>query len=146
MKMFYGNIPVNSMKIKHYEVSTNDSNLKPSDMQDGIVAYRRRKRIIGTWRCFEFAQYENMKTNSQSYIPSLINVIEITSLDYPMKSSIALNSMVDIDFSIEQTIGVVVIDNIEYPITVKIEGDSLTLNCEKTISLQFFYGRDNYAW
>lgn len=145
MKMFYGNIPVNSMKIKHYEVSTNDSNLKPSDMQAGIVAYGRGKRIIGTGRCFEFAQYGNMKTNSQSYIPSLINVIEITSLDYPMKSSIALNSMVDIDFSIEQTIGVVVIDNIEYPITVKIEGDSLTLNCEKTISLQFFYGRDNYA-
>lgn len=53
--------------------------------------------------------------------------------------------MIDIDFSTEQTVGVVVIDGVEYPITAKIDGVLLTLNCEKTIALQIFYGKDNYA-
>jgi hypothetical protein len=53
--------------------------------------------------------------------------------------------MQDIDFTTEQTIAIVVIDNVEYPITMKIEGYALVSNCEKTVSLDFFYGKDNYV-
>ena len=144
MKMFYGNIPVNSMKIKHYEMNTNDSNLKPSDMQAGIIAYGKGKRIVGTGKAFEFANYGTTTTNTQNFVSVLINVVEIASTEYPIKSVSHLLDMQNIDFTTEQTIAFVIIDDVEYPITVRVDGDILTFNCEKAIVLDFFYGKDNY--
>lgn len=144
MKMMYGNTPVKSLNVHHFEMDTNDATLISSDLQAGVTAYARGQKITGTGKSFEFATYGGATTNSPDYVPTTINVIEISSLDYPIKSSILLNNMKDIDFSIEQTIGFVVIENIEYPITVKVDGVFLTLGCEKTIALEVFYGKDNY--
>lgn len=145
MKMIYGGVPVNSLKVRHYETNTNDATLQSSDLQAGITAYARGQKITGTGRCFEFAYYGAFKTNSMNFVPSIINTVEIASLDYPIKHSIALSDMVDVDFSVEQNIGVVIIDNIEYPITMTIENSILVLNCEKTFTLEVFLGKDNYA-
>lgn len=145
MKLIYGGTPVNSMKIKHYEVSTSDATVQPSDVQAGVTYYARGVKGVGTGKAFEFAWYGAMETNIPNYAPALINIIEITSIDYPIRNLFALNNMKNIDFSIEQTIGVVTIDGAEYPITAKSDGVLLTLSCEKSITLQVFCGRDKYV-
>ena len=145
MKMFYGNTPVNSLNIKHYELNTNDATLKASDMQSGITAYARGQKVTGTGKALSFANYGVMYTNIQDFVPEIINVIEIASVHYPVRNAIALNDMRNVDFSVEQTIGSVVVDGIEYPITTNFNGMIFTLNCEKTIALEVFYGKDNYV-
>lgn len=144
MKMIYGGTPVNSLKVKHYELNTNGATCEPSAVQTGLTYYANGKKEVGTGKSFEFAQYGTMATNIPQFIPSLINVVEIAGRDYPIRSLIDLTQIVEVDFTTEPTIGIVVIDNIEYPITVKIEGYILTFNCEKKVSLNFFYGKDNY--
>lgn len=145
MKMYYGGVPVNSMKVRHYETSTNDATLKASDMQSGITAYARGEKITGTGKSFEFANYGAIYTNVATPIPSTINVIEVASLDYPVQHLIALNDMCNIDFSTSQAIGNVVIDGMAYPMTVIASSGQLTVSCEKTIKLEVFYGKDNYV-
>lgn len=144
MKMMYNGIPIKSLNIKHYEIDTNSCDMIASDLQAGKTAVARGKKIIGTGKSFEFATYGASRTNMPEYIPTVMNIIEIASLDYPIKSMIAFKDMFNTDFSTEQTIGAVVIDNVEYPITIKIEEPFLTFNCEKTVTLQTFYGKDNY--
>lgn len=144
MKMIYNGTPVSSIKVKHYEIPTNDCDMIASDIQAGKTGVARGQKITGTGKSFEFACYGDAITNMAAFIPTTINVIEITSLDYPIRSSITFAEMIDIDFATEKMIGVVLIDGEEYPITLSIQGNILTFNCEKTISLQFFYGRDNY--
>ena len=147
MKMYLGDTPIKLMNIKHYELDTNDATMVASDLQSGVTCYAKGKKVIGTGKSFEFAHYGGFETNSMNYIPSIINVIEIASVDYPIKSLVDLNSMKNgsFDFSIEQPIGMVVIDNTEYPITLNIDGSILKLNCEKIITLQVFLGKDNYV-
>ena len=144
MKMIYNGTPMKSMKVNHYEVSTQDCTAIPSDLQAGITCVSKGKKITGTGKSFEFATYGKIQTNLADYIPSKIIVIEIASIDYPIKSLIAFDTMHSIDFSIEQTIGAVIVDNIEYPVTAKYKDSLLTLNCEKTIYLEVFLGKDNY--
>lgn len=145
MKMFFNGTPINSMNAHCLEIPTDDATVQPSDVQAGITYYARGTKGVGTGKSFEFAYYGTTTTNIQEFIPTLINVVEITGLDYPVKSTIALSNMKNIDFTKEQTIAIAVVDNVEYPITIKIDGYILTFNCEKTIRLSFFYGRDNYA-
>lgn len=144
MKMYYGNVPVNSMKVKHYDVSTNDATMIASDLQAGITAYARGQKIMGTGKCFEFAVYGKIKSNFPTPIPLSINVIEIASMDYPVQLSIALSDMKSTDFTTEQTIGNVIVGGTVYPVTVKAESNILTINCTETIWFQIFYGKDNY--
>ncbi len=141
MKMFLGNTQIKSMKVG---TNTDDATLVASDLQAGVTGYARGRKVIGTGKSFEFANYGASTTNIQEFIPTSINVVEITSLQYPIKGLIALTEMKDIDFSTEQTIGVVVIDGVEYPIAVKVDGYFLTFSCEKTVTLETFYGKDNY--
>ena len=145
MKMIYGGVPVDSMKVKHYEMDTNSADVQPSDMQAGVTAYARGQKITGTGKAFEFATYGKIYTNSPLFSPTVVNIVKISCLDYPIKSSIGLNVMKDTDFSSEKTIGYVVIDKIEYPITMQVNGVILTFSCEKTIELQYFYGKDLYV-
>ena len=145
MKLMYGSVPVKSMNIHHFEMDTNSATVQASDMQAGVTCFARGQKVVGTGKCFEFANYGVSRTNVSEYIPTSINVVEITSLDYPIKSSIAFSNMIDIDFTTEQVVGVVVVDDVEYPITAKIEGYFLTFGCEKTITLQSFYGKDRYT-
>ena len=145
MKLMYGNVPVKSMNIHSYELSTNDCTAIPSDLQAGVTCVSKGKKITGTGKSFEFANYGSTETNIPDFVPTSINVVEITSVDYPIKSIIAFRDMSSIDFSNEQDIGTVVVDGVEYPITVKVNGNFLTFNCEKTITLESFYGKDRYT-
>ena len=144
MKMMYNGTQIKSLNVKHYEVSTNDCDMIASDLQAGKTAVARGKKITGTGKSFEFATYGELETNRPNHIPSLINVVEVTSVDYPIRSLITFRNMLDVDFSTEQAIGTVVINNIEYPITIRVDGSILTINCEKTISLEVFLGKDRY--
>ena len=145
MKMIYGGTPVNSLKVRHYETNTNDATIQPSDVQAGVTYYARGEKGVGTGKSFEFASYGKITTGTRKLIPTLINVVEITSIDYPIKSLIGFAEMINVDFATEQTIGIAVVDGVEFPITLKIEGNILTFGCEETITLEFFYGRDNYT-
>lgn len=145
MKMMYNGTPIKSLNVKHFEMDTNDCTAIPSDLQAGITCVSKGKKITGTGKSFEFAQYGTTTTNTPEFIPAVINIVEITSLDYPVKSTIALSNMKNINFDIDQIIGTVVINNVEYPITMSINENTLMFNCEKLISLDFFYGRDRYA-
>ena len=145
MKMIYGGVPVNSMKIKHFEIDTNSATVQPSDLQAGVTCFARGQKIVGTGKCFEFANYGSIDTNLPLIVPNMINVIEIASTTYPVKSAIILNDMKNIDFSVPQTIGYIVVDNVENPVTLTINSGMLTLSCDVSVRLQFFYGKDNYV-
>lgn len=145
MKMIYGGTPVKSLKVKHYEVSTSDATVQPSDVQAGVTYYARGTKGVGTGRCFEFASYGFVYTNVPTPIPSTINVVEVASLDYPVQLTIALNKMYNVDFSTSQNIGNIIIDGQSYPLTIVVSNNRMTISCDKTIKLEIFYGRDNYA-
>jgi hypothetical protein len=145
MKMLLGNTPVNSLNVKYFEMDTNDCTMVASDLQAGITAVARGQKITGTGKSFEFASYGTTRTNMADFIPAQINVIEVASIDYPIRSLISFDNMYNIDFSIEQTIGMVTIDGVEYPITSQFDGLTFTLKCEKTIDLEVFLGKDNYV-
>lgn len=144
MKMFYGNTPVNSLKVKHYEISTNDATLIPSDLQAGITAYAKGQKVTGTGKSFEFAYYGYIDTNRMQYIPNNINIIEIASVSHPVQLYIPLINMKSVDFTTAQVVGCVIVDGESYEITVQALNNFLTVSCEKTVSLQIFYGKDNY--
>lgn len=145
MKMIYGGVPVESLKVKHYELNTNGATVVNSAVQAGLTYYANGKKEVGTGKSFEFANYGRMKTNAQVFIPTLINVVEIASTEHPIKSFIGFDEMTSVDFSLERTIGLVVVDNVEYPINIRINGNILTFSCEKSVTIEFFYGRDNYT-
>lgn len=145
MKMIYGNTPVKSLNVHHFEMDTNDATLISSDLQAGVTAYARGQKITGTGKSFEFANYGSLDTNLPMIVPSMINVIEITSTAYPIKSSILLNDMKNIDFTMPQVIGYAIVNSVEKPITITVNSGILTLSCDQTITLQVFYGKDNYV-
>lgn len=144
MKMMYNKTPVKTMKVKHYELSTNDATLVASDLQAGVTAYAKGQKVTGTGKSFEFARYGQIYTNVSTLIPATINIIEIASLSYPVQLSVALNDMYTMDFSTLQTIGSIVIDGTTYPLSAVVLDGKLTIACDKTTKLQIFYGKDNY--
>lgn len=144
MKMFLGEVPIQSLNVHHFEMNTNDATVVSSDLQAGVTCYARGQKITGTGKSFEFAQYGNVETNFPLVIPNIVNIIEIASTAYPVKSAVALSAIKNMDFSTPQTIGYIIIDNVENPITATIDGNILTLSCSQTITLQVFYGKDNY--
>ena len=145
MKMMYNGIPINSAKVNHYEMNTNDCTMVPSDLQAGVTAVARGQKITGTGKSFSFATYGNYESNIIIPIPSSINVVEIASLHYPIQSLIPFSYMKTIDFSVEQVIGNVIIDGASYPLIVNAKNNLFKISCSKTISLQIFYGKDEYA-
>lgn len=145
MKMYYGNTPVNSLNINYFERDTNDCDMVASDLQTGKTAVARGQKITGTGKSFEFAQYGGIDTNLPMVIPNTINVIEIASITYPIRTVFSLTEIKNLDFSIPQTAGYVIVDGSEFPITVTVTNNMLTLSCDQTITLQVFYGKDNYA-
>lgn len=145
MKMFYNGTPVESMKIKHYEMNTNDATLKASDMQSGVTAYARGQKVIGTGKCFSFASYGNLRTNESDIVPSIINVIHIGCVDYPIKMAIPTSSMIHCDFSVVQKVAEVTIEDIAYPIFASVQDNEFLITCEKNINLELFIGKDEYV-
>lgn len=145
-KIYYGSrTPINSLNIKHYEVSTNDATMRASDLQSGVTAYARGQKIVGTGKSFEFAFYGRIETNQSYYIPHDINVIEIASVDYPIQLKVALVDMKNMDFSVAQSICNVIVDGVAYEVILATNNNILTLTCDQKIYLQVFYGKDNYT-
>lgn len=145
MKMIYNGTPMKSLNVHHFEVSTNDATLVPSDMQTGVTAYAKGKKITGTGKCFEFASYGSLRTNTPTPVPSNINTIQIGCVDYPVQTNIAIADSHTVDFSTEKVLGNVIINNVAYPISVTMSNNMLTVSCSNTIYLEIFYGKDNYV-
>ena len=145
MKMIYNGTPIKSLNIKHFEVSTNDCTMTASDLQSGVTGVARGKKITGTGKCFNFASYGNALSNIMLPIPSNINTVEIASTLYPVQQSMDFETIRITDFSNGQTIGKIIKDGIDYPISMQITNNILKLTCDITIKLQLFYGRDDYA-
>lgn len=145
MKMFYKGTPVKSLNIKHYEVSTNDATLKASDLQSGVTAYAKGKKVTGTGKAFSFASYGSWFTNESIFIPATINVIQIGSVEYPVKMTVPMNSMYSYDFTTSQEVAEVTIDGVVYPISVSVQNGEFLAACEKTINIELFYGKDEYV-
>lgn len=144
MKMIYNGAPVKSLNVHHFEMDTNDCDMIASDLQAGKTAVARGKKITGTGKSFEYAIYGALYTNRPIYLSSLFNVVHIGSVDYPIKAAIELKDMKDVDFSVPQLIGTVVVDGVEYQLNTSLNGNSLKISCDKSIKLQIFHGKDNY--
>lgn len=144
MKMIYGGTPVKSLKVKHYEISTNDCDMIASDLQAGKTAVAKGRKITGTGKAFDFATYGSWKTNRPDFVPETINVIQVNSLDYPVIMTVTLREMTTLDFSTPQKIADVIVDGTSYPITVSVQSGMLTVACDQTINIEMFYGRDRY--
>lgn len=144
MKMFYGNTPINSLNIKHYEMDTNSCDMIASDLQAGKTAVARGQKITGTGKCFSFASYGRWTTNISNLIPMDINTIQIGSMDYPVKMTVSINDSHSCDFSTPQGVAEVVIDGITYPMVVSVQNGEFLVTCEKTIDIQLFMGKDEY--
>lgn len=144
MKMMYKGTPIQSLNIKHFEVSTNDATLKSSDLQAGVTAYAKGKKVTGTGKAFSFAMYGDTTTTAILPIPERLNVLSITSHEYPVQMSDRLFDLQDRDFTIEQEIGKIVVEGVEHPIKAMLLGNILRFTCNHTVSIQFFCGKDNY--
>lgn len=146
MKMIYGGTPVKNLNIVKHDVSTNDATVMPSDLQAGVSCYARGQKVIGTGRSFEFAYYGDFETNDFMIIPAKINVIHLSSVTYPMQDIIKLdNNMSNLDFSTEQVVSNIIVDGELYPVKVISTDNEINILCDKTVTLQVFYGKDNYV-
>ena len=145
MKLCLGSTPVKSLNIRKLDVDTNDATIVASDMQSGSIAYAKGQKVTGTGKAFAFASYGNQQTNLAIPVPSAINAIEISSLDYPVQMLVALSDMKDVDFSTENTIANAVINGVTYPITVQVTDSKLTINCSQSVNLEVFYGKDEHV-
>lgn len=142
MKMYLGDVPVKAL---YTHTDTDEGNITAPDMQSGMIAFAKGVKLTGTGKAFAFASYGQMPTNTAWPVPSIINVIEVSSLTYPVKTNIALSSMKNTNFSTIQKIGAVTINGTAYDITAQVSNNMLTVGCSKDISLEVFYGRDEHV-
>lgn len=142
MKMYLGDVPVKAL---YTHTDTDEGNITAPDMQSGMIAFAKGVKLTGTGKAFAFASYGQVSTNKALPVPSIINVIEVSSLTYPVKMNIALSSMKNTNFSTIQKIGAVIINGTAYDITAQVSNNMLTVGCSKDISLEVFYGRDEHV-
>jgi hypothetical protein len=140
--MYLGDVPVKAL---YTHTDTDEGNITAPDMQSGMIAFAKGVKLTGTGKAFAFASYGRISTNKALPVPSIINVIEVSSLTYPVKMNIALSSMKNTNFSTIQKIGAVTINGTAYDITAQVSNNMLTVGCSKDISLEVFYGRDEHV-
>lgn len=146
MKIAIGNTPINSLYIHSYEMNTNDATLQASDLQSGITAYARGKKVTGSGKSFEFAFYGQLNSNASLVIPiDTINIVHISSLNYPVYSTVKLGDMKNLDFSISQTIGNLVSENSQSPVSVLVQNNEIFISCDVDTTFEIFFGKDNYV-
>lgn len=144
MKMMYGNVPIKSLNVKHYEMSTSDATAQSSDLQAGMTCYARGQRVTGSGKAFSFATYGQWRTNESDIVPEIINVVHIGSTDYPIRMTARMEDMVFYDFSIPQEVAEVIINEVAYPITVSVQDGEFLVACEHTIDIELFFGKDRH--
>ncbi len=125
-------------------MDTNDCTAISSDLQAGVTCVAKGKKITGTGKSFEFAYYGAFETNDFMIIPTKVNVVHLSSAVYPTQNIVTLDVMKDLDFSTTQTIANVIIDGVSYPIRVTSTESEISIECDQTIKLQIFFGKDNY--
>lgn len=145
MKLCLGSTPVKSLNIRKLDVDTNDATIVASDMQSGSIAYAKGQKVTGTGKAFAFASYGKHPTNFAIPVPGMINVIEIGCMSNAFQMTLGVNQMKDVDFSIEQELGNLIVDGVNCPITSIIENGNLTLNCSQSVELLVFYGKDDHV-
>lgn len=144
MKLIYGGVPYNTTKVRHYETNTNDATLQSSDLQAGVTAYAKGQKITGTGKCFEFAGYGDFEANDTWFIPSEINVVQISCTNHPIQALVKVSDTNYLSFTTEQYIGNLIFDNTNYPINVSVIDNILSITCDIQTTFQVFYGKDNY--
>lgn len=144
MKLVYGNTPVKSLNINYFERNTNDCDMIASDLQAGKTAVAKGRKITGTGKAFNFAIYGSTPSNNIIPIPDTINTVVLTSVEYPIYMNYIIANMATLDFSTAQTVANVVVDGTTYPVTVQYANNILTISCDTTINLQYFFGKDDY--
>ena len=144
MKMIYGGTPVNSMKVRHYEVNTNGATTVPSAVQAGLTYFANGRQEVGTGKSFSFASYGTWTTNESNFIPMDINTVQICSTDYPVRMTTSITIARSYDFTTPQQVAEVIIDGEVYPMLVSVQDGEFLVTCEKTINIEFFIGKDEY--
>ena len=145
MKMMLGNTPVKSLNIHHFEMDTNSATVQPSDLQAGITCFARGQKVTGTGKSFEFAYHGGIQSNDSLIIPTnTINVVHVTSLDYPVHSLIHLNNTNQLDFTVGQTICNLIVDGTAYPVVVTANNNEVLVSCDINVRFEIFFGKDNY--
>lgn len=143
MKLFLGNTEVNSIML---HTDTDDATLKASDLQSGVTAYARGQKVTGSGKAFAFASYGDCSSNDAIPLPlSNVNTILVSAVGYNIKMSKAMKSLRETDFSSAQEVATITIDDANYPITIKVASNVLTIACDKTVTLQLMYGKDEYT-
>ena len=145
MKMYLDGKSVNSLHIIKHDIDTNNCTMIPSDLQAGVTCFARGQKVTGTGKSFEFANYGQLTTNSSRYVPTNINVIQVTSIEYPIKLNMDFETIKGSDFANEQVIATVITDDGEYDLVATIQSNIMRITCDKTFRLQIFYGKDNYS-
>lgn len=145
MKLCLGNTPVKSLNIRKLDVDTNDATIVASDMQSGSIAYAKGQKVTGTGKAFAFASYGAVHLNVPIPVPSMINIVEIASTIYPTTMPLGLADVKDVDLSTSNVIANVSIDGQTYPVSAIVTDGMLSLTCEKDISLEVFYGKDDHV-
>ena len=141
MKMYLGDTPLRSVMT---HTDTDDATMKASDLQVGVIGYSKGQKVTGTGKAFSFASYGTVKTNMSFPALADINTIELTSTECPVQSLLTFEDIRNTDFSAEQIIGNAIKDSVTYPIKLKVASDILSVACDITISIQLFYGKDDY--
>ena len=141
MKLMLGNTPVKKMMIHN---DTQDATIQPSCIQVGEIGYARGQKIIGTGKAFAYSLYGNIMTNITYPAIHKINTVIISSSLYPIKMNISIIEIQNSEDVSNLTVGTISIDGTDYPITLTINDNGFKFNCEKTMKLQGFCGKDEY--
>ena len=145
MKLIYGGVPYNTTKVNHYEIDTNSATVQPSDMQAGVTCFARGEKVTGTGKAFEFATYGRFIANVGTPIPAIdINTIVVPSTEGFVKTNDEINNFRNLDYSVSQEIAKIILDGVEYPLTVKITNNRITFGCTQRVSIQAMIGKDNF--
>ena len=142
--MIYNGTPVKSLNVHHFEMNTNDCDMVASDLQAGKTAVARGQKITGTGKCFSFASYGTLRTNYSEIIPTYVNTVFISGVDYPVRMTALMIDIIHYDFSTAREIAEVIIDGVTYPISVCAKDGELLISCEKNIDIELFFGKDEY--